>query len=111
MTPQFLPVIIERETNGSYSAWVAGLPGVYAAGDTARAAQRALRGAVAAHLKALGKAAATRKPRTVVTVLRWDATGLRYVGAGALLGRKSSRAKAAAARRNGLRGGRPRLST
>jgi predicted RNase H-like HicB family nuclease len=109
MTPHFLPVIIERETNGSYSAWVAGLPGVYAAADTVRAAQRALRAAVAAHLKAVGEAAA-RESRTVVTVLRWDSAGLRYGGAGALLGRKSSRAKAAAARRNGLKGGRPRLA-
>ena len=55
MKPQSFPVIVKRETNGSYSAWVAGLPGVYAAADTAREVRRALRGALAAHTRALGK--------------------------------------------------------
>ena len=32
---QYFPIIVEQESNGSYSAWVAGLPGVYAAADTA----------------------------------------------------------------------------
>lgn len=109
MTPRFFPVVIERESNGTYSAWIAGLPGVYAAADTAATARRAVRGAAEAHLKALGASARRPAPKTVVTVLRWDAAGLRYVGVGALLGRTSSRAKAAAARRNGMKGGRPRL--
>lgn len=47
------PVVIERESNGSFSAWVAGLPGVYAAADTPAAAKRAIRSALAAHLDTL----------------------------------------------------------
>lgn len=41
-------VVVERETNGTFSAWVAGLPGVYAAADTASAAKRAIRSVLAA---------------------------------------------------------------
>jgi len=111
MTAEYFPVVIERESNGSYSAWIAGLPGVYAAADTAAAAKRGIRGALTAHLRALKKSGPQPKPKTVVTVLRWDAAGLKYVGVGALLGRSSSRAKAAAARRNGMRGGRPRANS
>ena len=44
------PVIVERESNGTFSAWVAELPGVYAAADTAADAERGLRSALAAHL-------------------------------------------------------------
>ena len=46
------PVIVERENNGTFSAWVAGLPGVYAATDTVAAAKRGIRSALAAHLDA-----------------------------------------------------------
>ena len=38
---QYFPIIVEQESNGTCSAWVAGLPGVYAAADTATAAKRA----------------------------------------------------------------------
>ena len=47
------PVVVERESNGSFSAWVAGLPGVYAAADTPAAAKRAIRSALAVHLDTL----------------------------------------------------------
>lgn len=47
------PVIVEHESNGTFSAWVAGLPGVYAAADTAAAAKRAIRSALIAHLDKL----------------------------------------------------------
>ena len=47
------PVVVERESNGAFSAWVAGLLGVYPAADTAAAAaKRAIRSALAAHLDA-----------------------------------------------------------
>lgn len=46
-------VVVERESNGSFSAWVTGLPGVYAAADTPAAAKRAIRSALAAHLDTL----------------------------------------------------------
>ena len=75
---QYFPIIVEQESNGTFSAWVAGLPGVYAAANTAAVAKRAIRSALAAHLEAL---------RT--------------------LGRGTSRAKAASSRQNGRKGGRP----
>ena len=37
---QHYPVVVEREDNGTFSAWVAGLPGVYASADTAAVAKR-----------------------------------------------------------------------
>ena len=54
------PVIVERESNGTFSAWVAGLPGVYAAADTAAAAKRAIRSALIAHLDKLEELCADR---------------------------------------------------
>ena len=111
---QHFPIVIERESNGTWSAWVAGLPGVYAAADSLARAKRAIREAVAAHLDALADVGQLPRGAADVIVLRYDAnaprrkSGLRFVGLGALLGRTTSPAKAAAARRNGRKGGRPR---
>ncbi len=111
---QHFPIVIEHEANGTWSAWVAGLPGVYAAADSLARAKRAIRVAVTAHLDTLGKTGQAPRGRADVVVLRYDAaaprrqTRVRFVGLGALLGRTTSPAKAAAARRNGQKGGRPR---
>ena len=84
------PVIVERESNGTFSAWVAGLPGVYAAADTAPAAKRAIRSALIAHLDKLETSGGDPTPRADVALLRYDAgartrrEGLRYVKVGAL---------------------------
>ena len=108
------PVIVEREENGTFSAWVAGLPGVYAAADTAAVAKRAIRSALAAHLDALSAAGREAQAQADVVVLRYDSRArtrresLRFVGLGALMGKTTSSAKAKAARRNGKKGGRPR---
>lgn len=84
------PVIVERESNGTFSAWVAGLPGVYAAADTASAAKRAIRSALIAHLAELQTSGGDPTPRADVALLRYD-TGartrresLRYVEMGEL---------------------------
>ena len=84
------PVIVEHESNGTFSAWVAGLPGVYAAADTAAAAKRAIRSALIAHLDKLATSGGDLTPRADVVLLRYD-TGartrresLRYVEMGEL---------------------------
>jgi predicted RNase H-like HicB family nuclease len=112
---QYFPVVVEQESNGAFSAWVAGLPGVYAAADTAAAAKRGIRGALAAHLDALRSLGREPQLKADVTVLRRDVyatrrDSLRFVGVGALLSRGTSRAKAEASRRNGRKGGRPPVS-
>ena len=107
------PVVVERESNGTFSAWVAGLPGVYAAADTAAGAKRAIRSALAEHLDALTALGQSVKPQADLAVLRYDIGArtrrerLRFVGPGALMGKKTTPAKIEAARRNGRKGGRP----
>jgi predicted RNase H-like HicB family nuclease len=117
MMTQHYPVVVEREANGTFSAWVAGLPGVYAAADTVAVAKRAIRSALSAHIKALDELGREPKAHADIVVLRYDSSartrreGLRFVGLGALLGRKTTSAKAEAARRNGRKGGRPRKAS
>ena len=111
------PVVVEREENGTFSAWVAGLPGVYAAADTAAVAKRAIRAALAAHLDALAVLGREPRAQADVSVLRYDSRArtrresLRFVGLGALMGKKTTSAKAKAARLNGRKGGRPRKAS
>ena len=108
---QYFPIIIEQESNGAFSAWVAGYPGVYAAADTAAAAKRGIRGALVAHLDALRRLGRTAHVKADLSVLRHDASArrasMRFVSVGALLGAKRSSRKARASRRNGRLGGRP----
>ena len=111
---QYFPIVVERESNGAYSAWVAGLPGVYAAADTAAAAKRAIRGALAAHLDALRELGQDAEPAADLTVIRRDTFATQpdryvFVGVAALVARGTSRAKARSSRLNGRRGGRPRV--
>jgi hypothetical protein len=60
MMTQYFPIIVEQESNGTVSARVAGLPGVYAAGDRVTAAKRGIRRALPAQFAAWGRSAASR---------------------------------------------------
>lgn len=108
------PIVLEHEANGTVSAYVVGLPGVFAAADSERAAASAIRSALKAHLAALQTLPEARRPtRTTLRVARItygtrSAPEVGFVGLGALLGRRRSAKKTAAARLNGQKGGRPR---
>ena len=57
------PVVLEHEPNGTVSAYVVGLPGVFAAADSERAAASAIRVALRAHLAAhISSAIAPARP-------------------------------------------------
>jgi predicted RNase H-like HicB family nuclease len=105
------PVVFELEESGAISAYVPGVPGVYAAADTVKQAERGIKSALKAHLRTLeelGRSLPTPNAEVkVLNVTRVKDLVVDLVGAGALLGMRTSAAKATAARANGLKGGRP----
>src|SRR4029079_19289408 len=68
----YFPVVIEEEPNGTFSAWVVGLPGVYAAADTRAKAKSAIRDAAIAHLHAFKDLGRSVKQRADVLLLKGD---------------------------------------
>jgi predicted RNase H-like HicB family nuclease len=110
MTTRY-PVVFEVEDSGAVSAYVPGLP-VYAAADTAAEAEEAVRDLLALYVEdRRARGLHLPEPQTGVKVARVTTARGRstvaIVSPAALLGRQRSAKKAAAARRNGRRGGRP----
>lgn len=113
ITREHFTVVFLHEDNGTVSAYLPDLPGVYASADTLSGARRAIREALIGFLEAMrtrGWRLPARRADIAVARVETLASGRRVslVGAGALLGRRTSVAKAAASRANGARGGRPR---
>lgn len=110
MTTRY-PIVFEAEDSGAVSAYVPGLP-VYAAADTVEKAEDAVRDLLALYVEdRRARGLDLPKPQTGVKVARVTTSrgrsNVAIVGPAALLGHQRSLRKAAAARRNGRRGGRP----
>ena len=99
------PIVFETEVSGAVSAYVPGLP-VYAAADSHRKAERAIRAVLTAYLAAHPGSRSEARVRVARFSDRQKAK-VDIVGVAALVGARRSATKARASRANGRLGGRP----
>ena len=107
------PVVLEHEPNGTVSAYVVGLPGVFAAADSEAEAARALRSALKSHLIALNRLQGRVSTKATVRVARityrrgrpcptWDWLGSEHSWADAAAPPRPPRRGSTAGRAGGL---------
>jgi predicted RNase H-like HicB family nuclease len=106
----YFPVVYEEEASGAVSAFVPGLP-IYAAADTRRQAERAIRETIDAYLADHPETQPTAEVGAVRVERRARSRRIFTVGLAALIGSRTSRSKIAASRANGKLGGRPKKVT
>jgi len=114
---KYYTVVVERESNGTYSAWVPGVPGAYASANSEAQARRGIQQALEAVLEWRATQASESAVETYASVWRLRHNPSARTAAGRWqmvnprasdLGRRTSPAKARASRANGAKGGRPR---
>jgi hypothetical protein len=101
------PIVFETEASGAISAYVPGLP-IYAAADDQRTAAKAIGDLLSAYLEEHPEATARATIRVAAVSEIDRRVVVRLASVAAMLGSRTSRAKAKAARENGRKGGRPR---
>lgn len=109
-TMKYFPVVFEQEDSGAVSAYVPG-HSVYAQTPTREGTERAIVDTLDAYLEAHPEAMPAAETLVARVTQATSVRTIEIVTAAALVGTRTSRAKARASRANGKLGGRPRKTS